>query len=100
MALITLQFQSTSLCRPTRVQVLLPNDIPEEMARENEHYKRPAKTLVLLHGYTGSCDDWLTGSRVQENCHAKRGEQLLSGSEGNRKSVWDSCGKGINRISA
>ena len=37
MALITLQFQSTSLCRPTRVQVLLPNDIPEEMARENEH---------------------------------------------------------------
>ena len=66
MALITLQFQSTSLCRPARVQVLLPNDIPEEMARENEHYKRPAKTLVLLHGYAGSCDDWLTGGRVQE----------------------------------
>ena len=27
MALITLQFQSTSLCRPARVQVLLPNEI-------------------------------------------------------------------------
>lgn len=66
MALITLQFQSTSLCRPARVQLLLPNDAPNETVISNKYYKRPTKTLVLLHGYSGGCDDWLTGSRVQE----------------------------------
>lgn len=66
MALLTLQFQSTSLCRPTRVQLLLPNDVPRETVMSNKHYKRPVKTLVLLHGYSGGCDDWLTGSCVQE----------------------------------
>ena len=66
MALLTLQYYSAALCRPTRVQLLLPNDVPEMMTQNNEHYKRPAKTLVLLHGYSGSCDDWLVGSRVQE----------------------------------
>ena len=66
MALLTLQYNSMALCRPTRVQLLLPNDVPEMVTETNEHYKRPMKTLVLLHGYTGGCDDWLTGSRVQE----------------------------------
>ena len=66
MALLTLQYYSTFLCRPTRVQLLLPNDVQEMAVQDNENYNRPMKTLVLLHGYSGSCDDWLTGSRVQE----------------------------------
>lgn len=66
MALLTLQYHSVALCRPTRVQLLLPNDVSEMMTQGNEHYRRPMKTLVLLHGYTGSCDDWLMESRVQE----------------------------------
>lgn len=64
MALLTLQYYSTALCRPTRVQLLLPNDVQEMAVQDNENYNRPMKTLVLLHGYSGSCDDWLTGSRV------------------------------------
>ena len=66
MALLTLQYYSTALCRPTRAQLLLPNDVQEMAVQDNENYNRPMKTLVLLHGYSGSCDDWLTGSRVQE----------------------------------
>ena len=29
MALLTLQYYSMALCRPTRVQLLLPNDVQE-----------------------------------------------------------------------
>lgn len=66
MALFTVQFHSTSLARITQALVLLPNDIPAGMKENNEHYLREMKTLVLLHGYSGGCQDWLTGSRIQE----------------------------------
>lgn len=66
MALFTIQFHSASLARVTQALLLLPNDVPAEMTKDNEHYQRKMKTLVLLHGYSGGCQDWLTGSRVQE----------------------------------
>ncbi len=66
MALFNIHFRSTSLVRSTQALLLLPNDIPAEEAAVNENYQREMKTLVLLHGYTGSCHDWLTGSRIQE----------------------------------
>lgn len=66
MALFNIQFYSTSLARSTQMLLLLPNDISPERKEGNENYRREMKTLVLLHGYSGSCYDWLTGSRVQE----------------------------------
>ena len=66
MALFTIQFRSTSLARSTQALLLLPNDMTPEETAVNENYQREMKTLVLLHGYTGSCHDWLTGSRIQE----------------------------------
>lgn len=37
---------------------VLPNDIPAEMTQGNPNFKRPAKTLYLLHGYSGNESDW------------------------------------------
>jgi len=66
MALIQLDFYSKSLSKVTQVQVLLPNDMPEEMIKDNAHFKRPIKILYLLHGFSGACKDWLFGSNIQE----------------------------------
>jgi len=66
MALFQIQFRSTSLARSTQALLLLPNDVTPEEKAGNENYQREMRTLVLLHGYTGSCYDWLTGSRIQE----------------------------------
>jgi putative tributyrin esterase len=37
---------------------VLPNDIPAEMTTGNPNFDRPAKTLYLLHGYSGNESDW------------------------------------------
>ena len=66
MATARVEFHSEALCRIVPFQIILPNDLPEMMRAENPHYGRPAKTLFLLHGYTGGCGDWLCGSRIQE----------------------------------
>lgn len=66
MATARMEFHSETLSRMVPFEVILPNDLPEMMREENPHFKRPAKTLFLLHGYTGGCSDWLYGSRIQE----------------------------------
>ncbi len=66
MALFQVDFYSKALSKTTCFQVILPNDVPPEMTAENENYKRSMKTLYLLHGYSGSSKDWLTGSLIQE----------------------------------
>ncbi len=66
MATARMEFHSETLSRTIPFQIILPNDLPEMMRAENHHYSRPAKTLFLLHGYTGGCSDWLCGSRIQE----------------------------------
>jgi len=66
MALIQLDYFAKSLSKVTQIQVLIPNDMPEEMTKDNVHFKRPMKTLYLLHGFSGASKDWLFGSNVQE----------------------------------
>ena len=66
MALVHVDFYSQSLSGQTELYAVLPNDVPPFMAEVNEHYKRPAKVLVLLHGYSGNAADWVTGSRIRE----------------------------------
>lgn len=66
MALIKVNYFSNALRRSTTFNLILPNDVPPMMTAENPHYRRGMKTLFLLHGYSGYCDDWLTGSNISE----------------------------------
>ncbi len=49
-----------SMCQMKQVDFtyVLPTDIPELMTAENPHFKRPMKTLYLLHGFSGNDADW------------------------------------------
>jgi S-formylglutathione hydrolase FrmB len=55
MAIIQASFLSDCLKRKVHFNAILPIDpmLPEM-------YNAPFKTAYLLHGYTGSCDDWFT----------------------------------------
>lgn len=64
MANIQVNFFATSIMRFTTFQLILPNDVPPMMTEGNPHYNRPMKTLFLLHGFSGNCTDWLTGSLI------------------------------------
>jgi len=66
MANIQINFFSQAINRLTTVQMILPNDAVAEMTINNPHYKRPMKTLFLLHGYSGNSWDWAYGSLVAE----------------------------------
>lgn len=66
MALFQVDFYSKSLAGSTDFKLILPNDLLPEMIKGNPYYERPAKTLFLLHGYSGCSRDWLTGSRIEE----------------------------------
>lgn len=63
MALIQVNFVSSTLQRTVPVQVILPVD---KLAPDG---KLPAekkfKTLYLLHGYLGNYTDWVSGTRIQ-----------------------------------
>lgn len=59
-------FYSNCLKRLVTFQIIIPNDLPMEWTENNPNYKRPMKTLFLLHGYSGSSTDWLVGSPVNE----------------------------------
>jgi len=54
MANITVRLYVNALKRPVIFEMYYPNDFREEYVPvDNEYYKRPTKTLILLHGYTG-----------------------------------------------
>ncbi len=64
MAVLQMTLLSKTLMRTVPVTVLLPTDkmtFPGMPVRE----EKPYKTLYLLHGVFGSCNDWLFGSRIQ-----------------------------------
>lgn len=66
MALFQIDYFSKSLAGVTNFNLILPNDAFPDMVKDNEYYKRKAKTLFLLHGYSGGSKDWLTGSLISE----------------------------------
>ena len=66
MAFLQVDFYSNVLHKITNICIVLPNDLPKEMKVDNDNYKRKMKTLILLHGYSGSEKDWLAGSLIQE----------------------------------
>lgn len=66
MARMQVTYYSQALAGQTDFQLVLPNDLPPFLGEENPHHRRPTKTLMLLHGYSGGSADWVTGSCVQE----------------------------------
>ncbi|MDE7313135.1 MAG: acetylesterase [Eubacterium sp.] len=94
MAIGFFDFHSQSLRRCVTFRVILPNDVPDELKQQNPHFQRPMKTLMLLHGYSGSCSDWVNGSLIAELsnkyhlaviCPAGENSFYLDGKEAGRK---------------
>lgn len=64
MALIQVNFLSSSLMRTVPVNVILPVDkllLPGMPKKEN----KPFKTMYLLHGIFGNYTDWVSGTNIQ-----------------------------------
>ena len=62
------KFRSRALARNGEFYIHLPEK-PENLPiflQGNPYYRRPAKTLILLHGYSGDCDDWLYNSAAAD----------------------------------
>ena len=59
MAYYRIEYHSNALCRDTSFEMLIPNDPPADLPREQP--KRPLRTLFLLHGYCGKA---ATGCRM------------------------------------
>jgi len=55
-----------SIMRFTSFTMVLPVDAPSFITEGNLHYKRPIKTLFLLHGFSGNSFDWISGSNISE----------------------------------
>lgn len=61
---INVTFRSPSLALPGEFWMYLPEKElpPMPFLPPNPNYDRPPKTLILLHGYSGNCQDWLCNS--------------------------------------
>ena len=64
MALFETSFFSACYQRLVRMNVLLPVDLMLPPGTPVD--RGPYKTLYLLHGYRGNCDDWLQNSQIRE----------------------------------
>ena len=58
MATGRLRYYSLAQMGQVNITYVLPVDVPEMMMGDNPHYKRPMKTLYLLHGFSGNESDW------------------------------------------
>lgn len=56
MSRLSVKYYSRSLIRPIEFKVILPCDYADE---ETEYARRPRKTILLLHGYTGAAGNWI-----------------------------------------
>ena len=56
MSQLTIKYFSRCLIRNITFNMILPNDYVD---KENEYTKRPRKTLMILHGYTGDAGNWV-----------------------------------------
>lgn len=66
MSNLQINFFSNAIMRFTTFHMYLPNDVFPLMTQGNPHYERPAKTMVLLHGFSGSSYDFVNGSLASE----------------------------------
>ena len=61
-----MEFHAESIMQHANFCFVLPIDVSMEEVKDKRHYKRPAKSLILLHGLTGTDSDWLYGGVAQE----------------------------------
>lgn len=66
MAIHHVKFRANSLCGNGEFYMFLPDKEIPPFLKDNPHYSRPAKTLILLHGFSGDCTDWLYSAPVQD----------------------------------
>lgn len=67
MALVTVNFESKCLNRNVTYRAIIPTEHPS-----NQQDFKPFKTLYLLHGMFGNCEDWITGTRVKRFAEVNR----------------------------
>ncbi len=61
------KFRSNALARNGEFYVhLVDKGLPPMFTQGNPYYKRPTKTIILLHGYSGDCTDWLYNSAAAD----------------------------------
>ena len=63
MANFQIQYYSNALARKTTFIGSIPNDFTA--VSPNVHQRRPMKTLFILHGYTGSAENWVPEELMQ-----------------------------------
>ncbi len=71
MATIHVTYYSQALSGQNEFYMVLPNDMPPMPPVPGgpaPAVHLPMKTLVLLHGYSGTAMDWLAGSSIQDLC--------------------------------
>ena len=61
-----MEFHAQTIMQHANFAFVLPNDVEMEEVRDKRHYDRPTKSLILLHGLTGTDTDWLYGGVAQE----------------------------------
>ena len=66
MATHYVKFRSESLMRNGEFYIHLAEKEVPFFLQDNPYYKRKAKTLILLHGYSGDCIDWLYNAPLQD----------------------------------
>lgn len=66
MAVFDFSFFSTSLKRTTEVTAIIPVEEPMFPGMAPFDPNKPFKSVYLLHGYSGSHNDWLRGSKIEE----------------------------------
>ena len=66
MAYMFVKFFSMGLARNGEFHMYLPPKKAGFFMKDNPHYERLTKTLILLHGFNGDCDDWQQHTPVAE----------------------------------
>lgn len=61
-----MEFHAQTIMQHANFAFVLPNDVEMAEVKDPRHYDRPTKSLILLHGLTGTDTDWLFGGVAQE----------------------------------
>ena len=66
MSTLFAKFRSGALSCNGEFYIHLPDKEIPFFLKDNPYYNRPTKTMILLHGYSGDCTDWLYSSAAQD----------------------------------
>ena len=61
-----MEFHAQTIMQHANFAYALPYDTEMEEVRDPSHYERETKSLILLHGLTGTDTDWLFGGIAQQ----------------------------------